>query len=122
MVFPTQRPNTPSRKVNTVAMLVNRLKSLPNQRPKVENRSALSFVEATNSQNNGSRKYATAAQRAIVRIVLLRSSRAESLRREGFRVLRTVGDATDLVIRVPSGWSRVGRCRTRSWSRSPAER
>ena len=49
--------NTPSWTVSTVWMFSIRLKSA-NHSPKVLNRSALDLVEATTSQNSGSRKYA----------------------------------------------------------------
>ena len=48
----------PSWKVSTVWMFSNKLK-LANHNPKLLKRSSLDFVEATTSQNSGSRKYPT---------------------------------------------------------------
>ena len=55
-VLTAQRMNTPSWTVSTVWMFSIKLKSA-NHSPKLLNRSSLDLVEATTSQNSGSRKY-----------------------------------------------------------------
>src|SRR3712207_6178155 len=114
-----QRLNTPSWKVSTVLMLVNRLKSA-NHNPKLENRSALDLVEATSSHHNGNRKYATQSSTRTVssQLVLLlagarracgsRSSAAPGRTDTALAGLAAVMSGAPFVVR------RAGRRRRRS--------